>query len=63
VVDAFQVDILKHAMIFYSTYSMDFGIKYITFCACDWLLFVFFYLYILYEMHYFFNYLDMLRCM
>jgi hypothetical protein len=31
---------------------MDFGIKCVTVCACDWLLFVFFYLYSLYDMAY-----------
>jgi hypothetical protein len=41
---------------------MDYGIKCVTVCACDWLLFVFFYLYILYAMSYVFNYFKMLRC-
>jgi hypothetical protein len=31
---------------------MDFWIKCVTVCACDWLLFVFFYLYILYDITY-----------
>jgi hypothetical protein len=31
---------------------MDFGIKCVTVCACDWLLFVFFYLYILHDVNY-----------
>ena len=33
----------------YSTSSMDFVIKYVTICACDWLLFLIFYFYHLYD--------------
>ena len=49
-VDVLHVDILKyvflvdihiHINVFTSTSSMEFGIKCVTICACDWLLFVF----------------------
>ena len=40
---------------------MEFGIKFVTVCACDWLLFVFYYIYILYDMTYVVSYLNMLR--
>ena len=36
-------------------------IKCVRVCACDWLLFVFCYIYILYDMTYVCNYLNMLR--
>ena len=50
VFDVFHVDIHKHTKIFYSTSSMEFGIKCVTVCACDWLLFVFLQLYSVYNM-------------
>jgi hypothetical protein len=40
---------------------MEFGIKCVTVCACDWLLFVFYYIYILYDMTYVYNCFNMLR--
>ena len=52
VVDVLHVDIHKQAKIFQSKSSMEFEIKYVTVCACDWLLFVFYYYYILYDTTY-----------
>jgi hypothetical protein len=61
VIDLFLVDILKQGKIFYSTSSMSYGIKCVTICACDWLLFVFYYIYIVYDIMYVFNYLNIMR--
>jgi len=44
VVDVLYVDILKQENMFYSTSSIEFGVKCVTVCACDWLLFVFYYI-------------------
>jgi hypothetical protein len=40
---------------------MSYGIKCVTVCACDWLLFLFYHIYILYAIISF-NYWNMLRC-
>ena len=40
---------------------MSYGIKCVTVCAYDWLLFVFCYIYIVYDMMYVFSYLNILR--
>jgi hypothetical protein len=61
VVDVVHVDIHKQENIFQSISSMEFRIKCFTVCACDWLLFVLYYIYILYDMIYGFSYLNMLR--
>jgi hypothetical protein len=53
------MDILKEATLIDK--FMEFGIKCVTVCACVWLLFVFYYIYILYDMTYVSNYFNMLR--
>ena len=50
--DVLHVDIHKQAKIFQSTSSMEFETKYVIICACDWLLFVFYYFYVLYDTTY-----------
>jgi hypothetical protein len=61
VVVVFHVDILKHTNIFYSTRCRNFWIESVTVCAGDWLLFVLYYIHILCDMTYVFNYVNRLR--